>query len=487
MTAAQYKRANSAVYPILMCIMGYVSVIMVIEIITAGGRPTSWVQLITCVAAIVSTTAICLPRREKRSCGIIMMAIASLAYLIILFCSDNVESYTYGFAILIACTVYLNIKFILAESAVIVLGNLIKLAIHFGGADHEMRQSLFLAVFSAVLVAVATYCVVKLLKRNNEENVAAITEAAKQQEASHRKTLAVAEEVAGHFGDAMQMLDSLNKSVDTGNFAMSNIADSTESTAQAIQEQAAMCAQIQERTDQAESQTKNMLEASRRTDENVNEGSAMVKELKEQAHNVETASNVTVEAIESLTQKVAEVESFVGTILSISAQTNLLALNASIEAARAGEAGRGFAVVAEEIRQLSEQTKEASNNITDIIGKLNEDTRMANESIRNSVQSVERQNDLIEETREKFQKISEGVEELTVNVDNTERVIKEILQSTGVISENITHLSATSEQVAASSAEGLKNSEHTVEDMKACREILEKIYALSQELQTAAQ
>ena len=98
---------------------------------------------------------------------------------------------------------------------------------------------------------------------------------------------------------------------------------------------------------------------------------------------------------------------------------------------------------------------------------------------------MEKQNELIEETREKFEKISEGVTELTANIDTTEQVIKQILQSTGVISENITHLSATSEEVAASSTEGMRTSENTVEDMKACRAVLEKIYALAQELQQA--
>lgn len=487
MTAAQYKRANSTVYPILMLIMGYVFVIMIGEALTTGGKLTTWIQLITSVLAMLISTVIYLSMREKRSCGIIVMSVSSLAYLVILFCSDSVEAYTYGFPILFACMVYMKIKFVWAGNAILVLGSLIKLALNFGGADYNMRQSLVLAVFSSVLLAFSAYRVLRLLIRNNEENMATITDAAKQQEANHQKTMSVARELSGHFGDAMQMLDRLNKSVDTSNFAMNNIADSTESTAEAIQEQASMCSEINKQTDLAETQTKNMIEASKRTDVNVNEGSEMVKDLKEQAQNVENASAVTVQVIESLTQKVAEVESFVGTILSISSQTNLLALNASIEAARAGEAGRGFAVVAEEIRQLSEQTKEASNNITNIIGELNEDTKLANESIKNSVESVERQNKLIEETREKFQKISEGVGELTDNVDNTERVIKEILQSTSVISENIAHLSATSEEVAASSTEGLKTSENTVEEMKACREILEKIYALAQELQTAPQ
>lgn len=85
-----------------------------------------------------------------------------------------------------------------------------------------------------------------------------------------------------------------------------------------------------------------------------------------------------VEVIENISQKIMVVQ-------EISKRTNILSLNASIEAARVGQAGKGFAVVALEVQKLSELTRVAAVEITDLSQEAVTSTHKAN----NILQSLE--------------------------------------------------------------------------------------------------
>jgi len=118
----------------------------------------------------------------------------------------------------------------------------------------------------------------------------------------------------------------------------------------------------------------------------------------------------------SLAHAAGEIGDVIQIIEEISSQTNLLALNATIEAARAGEAGKGFAVVAAEVKSLSTQTGNATN---DIRGKIS----AIQAAVQQAVAAIRR----VDETIQQVNKIGETV---STAIGQQENATSEIAVST---------------------------------------------------------
>jgi methyl-accepting chemotaxis protein len=111
--------------------------------------------------------------------------------------------------------------------------------------------------------------------------------------------------------------------------------------------------------------------------EQTRQGSQIVQRAINQINRLADQVENSSQTINELEQHSEAINTVLDVIKGIADQTNLLALNAAIEAARAGEQGRGFAVVADEVRTLAGRTRESTDEINEMIEKLQTGSREA--------------------------------------------------------------------------------------------------------------
>jgi methyl-accepting chemotaxis protein len=155
-----------------------------------------------------------------------------------------------------------------------------------------------------------------------------------------------------------------------------------------------------------------------------------------------------VEEIRTLKASAEEISVSAKMIIKIASQTNLLALNATIEAARAGEHGKGFAVVANEVKKLSQDTAEATNQITQVIANIQEQTLKVAESMNASLNKVEEGSQSISSVNNSLQtiltescEIEEMVEQITTATEQHKEATEESAASVNNFLAGITETS----------------------------------------------
>lgn len=128
------------------------------------------------------------------------------------------------------------------------------------------------------------------------------------------------------------------------------------------------------------------------------ENEVALNEVLEISETLKKSTNHTLDTAKNLQVKTEEIDQLLQIIEKVAGETNLLALNATIEAARAGEAGRGFAVVAQEVRKLSDSTKESLANVNVVIQEFKADANQVEKLTQKNTQQILHQNEVIVKT-----------------------------------------------------------------------------------------
>lgn len=152
----------------------------------------------------------------------------------------------------------------------------------------------------------------------------------------------------------------------------------------------------------------------------------------------------------------ARIGAIIQVMEEISFQTKLLALNAAVEAARAGESGRGFAVVAQEVRSLADRSRQASQQIRDLIGE-------SSREVAQGVQLAGAAGEALASIIEIVRKVAEIAPEIAAGSREQSRSIAEINKALSDLDAATQQNAALVEESSASAASLADQATHLVE------------------------
>lgn len=408
----------------------------------------------------------------------------SVVYFFMMVLSSSGSPFPYMIPFLLVLVFTLDRMSVKITSILFIVTNLIRVAMTVITAENpvDVIEAVMIEVIISILTFIAANKGIDLINRFFEESTAEIMAGMEQNMEISKRIVAVAKNVEQHAEAMAEDLEKISDSTQTMSESMGNISIGITNTAEAIGQQTQQTQEVQDIVDNTHEKTRAIVTITEEAEEALKSGTDSLNTLFKSVQEAIRVNEQMQEASAQLKEKSDEAKGITSIILGISSQTNLLALNASIEAARAGEQGRGFAVVADEIRNLAEQTRQETENITNLIDALSANAQTVTDRVGISAKMSDQENSAAREASERFEEIKDKINTLAQHIAEVDEMMNSLMASNNVIVDSVNTLSATSEEISASTQEAYSTSDKNVELVKNFSAAMESILAEVQEL-----
>ena len=265
-----------------------------------------------------------------------------------------------------------------------------------------------------------------------------------------------------------QVISQIRESTNELSSASAEILAATAQQAAGASEQSAAISQttttvdeVKAISEQASMRIQEVASAAQRTVETAHTGQRALQETIESMGMIKERVEGIAENILALSDQTQQIGDIIATVNEIAAQSNMLALNASVEAARAGEHGKGFAVVAMEVRNLAEQSRQATAQVKAILSEIQKATNSTVMATEEGTKGVERGVQLSVQARE-------AIEQLEAVINESAQIATQVVaggrqQQTGV--EQIAVAMQNINQATVQSLASTRQAEKSAQDL----------------------
>ncbi|PLT45284.1 Methyl-accepting chemotaxis protein [Paenibacillus pasadenensis] len=211
-------------------------------------------------------------------------------------------------------------------------------------------------------------------------------------------------------------------------------------------------------------------------------GQETVGRLRETSRQTEESIACMFEELERLSGFSSQISGITKSMIEISSQTHVLALNASIEAAQAGAYGKGFAVIAEEVRRLSNQTKESTTVIGGLIGRLQQGMEQFRSSMEGSRSLLLEQQEQVAATLGSFEAIGGSMTRISASIGEVHAQVDRTRDACGGLRQLAAQVSGIAESAAAAAQQVLASGTVQDEEIRRMARQAADVHELSERL-----
>lgn len=189
------------------------------------------------------------------------------------------------------------------------------------------------------------------------------------------------------------------------------LAASSAETATSISEITATVEEVRQTARLSHDRAKQVAQRSEMLAQTSHEGRLVTGDALSGLQRIREEMEFVAESVMRLSEQGQSIGDIIDVVRDLADQVNLLSVNAAIEAAKAGDHGKGFAVVAQEMRSLADQSKEATEQVKQILSEIQKATSGAVMAMERGTKAVAAGLDLGQRAGDAIGRLAQGVED----------------------------------------------------------------------------